>query len=324
MRRNGTVLFALVLIMHQVAGCQIGKSNMPQNAQDYIEAFRRGLGFTRPAAGVFSAGRPDPDTVHILGQELAVANAFVRENIVALLVDMGRSTDPLTPKGADVLRDPQILAQLAGPGLAKPDAGREAAMDALRKLVTRSDLQRFESAFAKALGEAPTDEGFLLVAKAKTGGARELVEQLVKTSRWRQVEAAKVARAALGAADVEDEFLKPVANAEAASDGRTLARALGTLGLIGTQRCLRAVALRLRTPITIHIPGAMEKSVRLSALEALLYNFPDQPVLYPNNIINADSYTAAEQFCILTLGVTFTMPQPPFLTYRPFPIPLEH
>jgi hypothetical protein len=66
----------------------------------------------------------------------------------------------------------------------------------------------------------------------------------------------------------------------------------------------------------------MEKSVRLSTLEALLYNFPDQPVLYPNNIIDASAYTAAEQFCIATLGVTFTTPPPPFLTYRPFPIPL--
>ena len=66
----------------------------------------------------------------------------------------------------------------------------------------------------------------------------------------------------------------------------------------------------------------MEKSVRLNVLEALLYNFPDQPVLYPNNINSEADYTAAERFCTATLGVVYRNPPPPFLKYRAFPIPL--
>lgn len=293
---------------------------MSTNAQDYIAAFQRGEDFTPPSIGVIVDGQPDRAAIQLLGKELAVTNPSVRENIVALLVDMGQRTDPLTPKGADVLRHPQIIALLAGAGLAKPDLGREAAMDALRKLVTRPDLARFEADLVNVLGDAPTEEAFLLVAKAKPQKAKVLVDRLSKLPEWKEVEAAKIARAALGDKDVEDEFL---AAADAATDGKALAQALGSLALMGTPRSLKAIAERLRTPLTIHIPGAFEKAVRLNVLEALLYNFPDQPVLYPNNIIAEADYTAAERFCIKTLGVTYTDPPPPFLTYRGYPTPLE-
>ena len=76
---------------------------------------------------------------------------------------------------------------------------------------------------------------------------------------------------------------------------------------------------RIRSPMTILVPNAYEKSVRLNVLEALLYNFPDQTVLYPNNIISEKDYTAAEEFCTKTLGVTYTTPPPPFMTIRGFP-----
>lgn len=307
--------------MAQQAVCDTTKGiSMPTNAQDYIDAFRRGEDFTPPPTGVIVGGQPNGAALQLLGQELAVADPSVREKIVALLVDMGLRTDPLTPKGAEVLRHPQIIALLAGAGLAKPDLGREAAMDALRKLATQPDLARFEDAFVKALGDAPTEEAFLLVAKAKPQKAKLLVDRLAKSPEWKEVEAAKIARAALGAKDVEDEFL---AAAEAATDGNALARALGPLALMGTPRSLKAIAERLRTPLTIHIPGAFEKSVRLNVLEALLYNFPDQPVLYPNNINTEADYTAVERFCTQTLGVTYKIPPPPFLTYRGYPIPLS-
>lgn len=289
------------------------------NAQTYIAAFQRGDDFAPPSIGVFSGGQPDGAALQLLGQELAVANPAVRENIVNLLVDMGRRTDPLTPKGADVLRHPQIIALLVGAGLAKPDLGREATMDALRKLVTHADLSRFGDAFTKALSDSPTEEAFLLVAKAKPQNAKTVVDRLAMSPSWKEVEAAKIARAALGAKDVEDEFLVA---ADAAIDGEVLAKALVPLALMGTPRSLKAIAERLRTPLTIHVPGAFEKSVRLNVLEALLYNFPDQPVLYPNMIITEADYTAAERFCTNTLGVIYANPPPPFLTQRGYPIPL--
>jgi len=315
-----------LLITQSVAGGMARGDNKQEiimttmsNVQDYIDTFQRGEDFTPPSVGVIVDGQPDGAALELLGKELAVANPSVRENIINLLVDMGRRTDPLTPKGADVLRHPQIIALLAGAGLAKPDLGREAAMEALRKLVTQPDLARFGDAFTEALKDTPTEEAFLLVAKAKPAHAKGLVDRLGMSPKWKEVEAAKIARAALGAEDVEDEFL---ADTEAATDGKALAQALGPLALIGTPRSLRAIAERLRTSLTIDKPGAYEKSVRLNVLDALLYNFPDQPILYPNNITKEADYTTAEGFCTRILGVTYSTPPPPFMTYRGYPTPM--
>jgi hypothetical protein len=312
-----------VLITQPVMGEMARENNKQEitmtsmsNAQDYIFTFQRGEGFTPPCVGVIVDGQPDKAAIELLGKELAVANPSVRENIVTLLVDMGRRTDPLTPKGADVLRHPQIIALLADAGLAKADLGREAAMEALRKLATQTDLAQFGDAFTQALKDTPTEEAFLLVAKAKPPHAKGLVDRLAMSPKWKEVEAAKIAQAALGAEDVEDEFL---AVTEAATEGKALAQSLGPLALIGTPRSLKALAELLRTPLTIHKPGVYEKSVRLNVLDALLYNFPDQPMLYPNNITKEADYTAAEGFCTRTLGVTYSNPAPPFMTYRGYP-----
>jgi hypothetical protein len=307
------------MLTMQPATCgKTEKIPISQSAQDYIAAFRRGEDFTPPAKGVFVNGQPDPAAVKILGDELATAGPSVREKLVALLVAMSVQTDPLTPKGAEVLRHPQIVALLAGAGLAKPDGGREAAMDALRKLATPATLSKFDAAIVKALEESPSDEAFLLVAKAKPKNAKALVDRLAAMPQWRSQESVRIASAALGATQTEDAYLKI---ADEATDGKVLAKALGPLALMGTPRSLRAIAGRLRTHLTIDVPGAYEKSLRLNVLDALLYNFPDQTVLYPNNIIKESDYTAAEHFCTKTLGVVYTTPPPPFMTYRGYPIP---
>lgn len=191
-------------------------------------------------------------------------------------------------------------------------------MDALRKLTTQPTLAKFDHEIFKALEASPSDEAFLLVAKAKPKEAKALVDRLLITPRWRAEEPARVASAALGNTQIEDAYLKIV---EQVTDGKVLAKALGPLALMGTPRSLRAIAERMRTHLTIDVPGAYEKSVRLNVLEALLYNYPDQTVLYPNNIIKESDYTAAEHFCTRTLGVMYTTPPPPFLTYRGYPIP---
>ncbi len=313
------VSMIFLMTANLAAGLTMEKTAMPKNAQDYIAAFNRGEDFTRPLTGLLIAGQPDGAALQVLGQELAIASPTVREKIVALLVELGLQTDPLSPKGAEVLRNQQIIELLAGSGLAKADLGRNAAIEALRKLVTPSNLGRFEEVFVKTLLSAPTEGAFLLVAKAKPRSEIELVDRLARSAKWKEVEAAKIARAALGANDVEDEYL---AAAEAAPDGKAFAKALRPLGLMGTPRSLKAIAERLRTPLTIDVPGAYEKSLRLNVLEALLYNFPDQPVLYPNNILTEADYTAAERFCIRTFGVAYPNPPPPFMTYRGYPSPL--
>ena len=297
---------------------------MSESAQKYIAAFQQGEDFVPPAVGVIVNGQVDDAAIKQLEKELAVADPQVREKIVHLLVDMGLRTDALTPKGAEALRNPKILSALAGAGLAKPDLGREAALEALRKLATRHDLARFENNFTNALAEEPTNEAFLLVAKAKAHKAKDLVERLSKLPNWQGSETVKIVRAALGATDLEDEF---IARIEEAKNGEELAQAIGPLALIGTDRAIKAIAEKLRTPFTIeisgHMPGRSEKSARLNVLDGLLYNFPDQPELYPNNINSDEDYRAAERFCTETLGVVYKESPPPYMKYRDVPVPLR-
>ena len=295
---------------------------MSKSAEDYVAAFKRGEDFSSPAKGVFANGQPDESALQVLEAGLIGNDANVRENIVLLLVNMALVSDPLTKQGAEVIRHPRILEILAGPGLSKADLGREAAMDALRKLATQRDLARFETQFTNALAEEPTAEAFLLVAKAKSYKATELIDRLMKLPAWQNMEEAKIARAALGSKEDEDAFIAAAAAAEA-KDGMAFANAIGPLALMGTQRSLRFIAERLRTPLTIEIPGhgpgRSIKSARLNVLEALLYNYPDQPVLYPNNIGRDDDYRNAERFCSDVLGVAYKEPPPPYLKYANVP-----
>lgn len=299
---------------------------MSKSAEDYISAFKRGEDFVPPAKGVFVNGRPDDTALDAFGKELPVAAPNVRENIVKLLVDMGRSTDPLEKSGADVIRHQRILELLAGPALAKPDLGREAAIEALRKLTTQRDLARFENEFTNALAEEPTAEAFLLVAKAKSYKAKELIERLIALPRWKEMEEAKIARAALGSKDDEDSFIV-AATAAAAKDGVSFANAIGPLALMGTPRSLKFIAEHLRTSLMIdipgHGPGRSMQSARLNVLDALVYNYPDQPVLYPNNINQDGDYRNAERFCTESLGVTYKDPPPPYFKFGNVPEPIQ-
>ncbi len=321
MKGLATLLVLLsVLVAQGASNYSTQRTAMSTSAQDYIDAFRRGEDFVAPSKGVFVDGQPDDAALEVLGRELGAGNPDVRENIVKLLVDIGRSTDPLTARGADTLRNQRIIALLAGPGLDRQDAGRETAMEALRKLVLQRDLIPFGEAFTKVLEKEPSEEAFLLVAKSKFPKAKDAVERLRRQPGWKNVEAATIADAALGSAVDEDRFL---AAAAAATTGEALAKALGPLGLMGTPRSLKALAEFLRSPLTIEIPGHMPgkslKSVRLNVLDALLYNFPDQPALYPNNINQDEDYRAAERFCTAALGVVYQDPPPPYLKYGNVP-----
>ena len=259
--------------------------------------------------------RADPAAVKVLEGELSQASAEVRSSIVTLLVDLGISTDPSAPLACEAIRDPNIIGALARGGLAQDDHAREEASIALRKYCTQSDLAQFGTPIARALEQAPAYDAFLLVAKAKPPEARKVVTRLLHTEEWKE-EGAKIAAAALGDQKLEGEFLR---QASAATNGKALAEALKNLSLVGTKRCLEAVAGYLRTPMTIEVPHAFKKSVRLDVLDALVYHFPYEPVLN-SNLINDDSgYAAAERFCTQTLGVQYTEPRPPFLTYQGYP-----
>lgn len=305
------------MLLAELVACSMSREiAMASNAGEIIMAARRGERIKGRLDELIVDGRPDPAALDALGGELAIAGSEEREMLVDLLVKLGLRTDSLTREGAEVLRSPEIIRLLAGPGLAKGDLGREAAMDALRKLVIIRDLSRYEDVFVKTLAESPSEGAFLLVAKVKPLKAKMEVDRLARLPEWKENEAAKIARGALGAKDVEDGF---IAKVTAASTGRELVRAMGPLSLMGTRRSLKIIAGLLRTPLIIDIPGTYQKSVRLNVLDALLYNFPDRPELYPNNIITEEDYFKAERFCTRELGVTYTTPPPPFMTFRGYP-----
>jgi len=320
----------LTLVLQQAGSCKskgiiMSKMQDQQSPSDrayeYISSFKRGEEFSPPSQGIITNGQPDSVAVRILGKELAFADPLVRENIIDLLVDVGISTNAMQSEGAEVLSNNQIIEILVNEGLDKPDLGREAAMDALRKLVTQNDLSKHSEAIIRVLENSPTPEAFLLIAKSKPSQAKVLVDQLAMSSEWKDTKEVKIACAALGANEAEDEFIVIADSTEEAMDVNAFCQSLIPLSLIGTPRCLKAIASRLRTPLIFTVQGAYEKSVRLNVLEALLYNFPDQPVLYPNNIISESDYTKAELFCTKKLGISYTTPPPPFMTYRGYPFP---
>jgi hypothetical protein len=306
----------------RLGSSQVRREVEVSQAQEYISAFRGGEEFVPPVQKLVLDGRPDPAALAVFAREIPSLPADAAESVARLLADLGVRTDPLQPVGAEVIRDEKILELLVA--IAQRDAadvGREAALNALRTLATPEDLSRFAPEIVRALEVAPSDEALLLAAKVKPPEAAPLLDDLAGSPRWDDSEALAVARAAFGAEDLEERFLQRAVEAEAAADGGALSSALQPLAWIGTRTSLRAVAQRLRTPLTVSVPGAFEKSVRVDVLDALRYAFPAQPELYPNNIIRESDYTRAERFCTEILGVTFDQPAPPFLTYRGYPMP---
>ena len=287
-----------------------------KTAEQYLAEFEEEVPYLGPPVGLVAASRPDPAAVATLERHLAVATEGVREKIVRLLVDLGISTDPSAPMACEAIRNPEVIGALANTGLRYPGAAREEAITALRRYCVQPDLVVHGEVITRALQLNPTWEAFLLVAKAKPLEATTVVSDLSESGEWSTEEEAKVARAALGIGVDEDDFLRCL---DTANDGKSLAQALRLLSLVGTKRCLEAVAGYLRTPVTIVVPHAFEKSVRLDVLDALVYHFPYEPVLNSNRILDDSSYEAAEEFCTRTFGVTYTTPRPPFLTYDGYP-----
>jgi hypothetical protein len=307
-----------------VTGARSTKESGMKTAQDYIDTFERGEYAYFAPEGLISDGKPDAAAVELFGQKLEKARADVSAKIVELLANLGRQTDPLRARGADVLRHPKIVELLARTASRRrSDAGREAAMDRLRTFSTTSDLLPFHEGFTQALASEPTDEAFLLVAKIKSADAKDVVERLATSAAWKTNQTARIARAALGVgggAEIETKELERLAAAEAAGNGDQFAETIHTLGMVGTRRSLAAVALRLRTPLTIAMPNA-ERTGRIDVLDALRYNYPDHPELYSNNMLEQNSYAAPEVFCSKTFGTVYSGPRPPIVDRRGLPSP---
>jgi hypothetical protein len=101
---------------------------------------------------------------------------------------------------------------------------------------------------------------------------------------------------------------------KAATDPKEKAALAHRLGFVGTRATLQALATELRTDLVVEVLSSFQRSVRVDVLESLAYNFPEDALLYPDNIHDDADYERAERFCERTLGVHYTAPRPAFMT----------
>lgn len=296
------VSFALLGIDVSLTGQSV--PNQPSPLPEYAKAFRQREHPDSPSSGSLLMETVDPTVVTWFSNELESSDETRRQEIIVLLVDVDLHGDPLA-RGVEVLRNPAILSLLVGASLDKADIGRDSAMAALRLWGTQADLKAHAERFCDVTLASPSDEGFLLLAKAKPKDCLPALETLARSQEWRHDRPAKILLAALGDGPAEDEFLASAANAESASDAASLERALQNLALIGTVRSLTAVAERLRSPLTRITPTGFVQSVRLDALRGLSYNYPGSQDFSPAYVGNDARYPYAEAFCVRTFGVRY-------------------
>ncbi|WP_332851759.1 hypothetical protein [Duganella sp. S19_KUP01_CR8] len=270
-----------------------------------------------------------------LTDELAIGTTEVRVNIVNHLEKLGLGMDTPTTDKFPIIRDQTIIRALVTGGFAKDDAATSRAATILTERCKPSDLAAFSGVYAASLQQSK-GQYLYIAAKAKILEARPSVEKMALQPKWRDEPerraAIRIAQAALGNTQVEDEFINAVIQAEksappappnrfynvgAAKDGTELAKRLEPLGLIGTRRSLLLVCSYLRSPLKSYVPDVSEKSVRYAALEALLYNFPDERVL--DNPRDLPGWSTAEQFCIKNLGAVFDGPTPDIPPHQAYP-----
>lgn len=214
------------------------------------------------------------------------------------------------------MKDPSIIETLATEGIIKNDSASDNAIRLLLNNCTQETLEKYNKNYVEILKKSPSEDLFLLIAKAKTMEAKPIVEELLKTEKWKDNTSAEIAAAALGNKKIEDEY---IGFAKDATTGDELRNALGLLKYIGTRRSLQTAASFLRSPLVI---GPLKVSLRLKAIEALFFNNYDKDFLNSGGIHTQEDYARVEQFAADTLDVHFEGPLPPFYRDRPLPMPL--
>jgi hypothetical protein len=287
-----------------------------KHVRELIEQLKRGAEVGRGADAFLMGGAPDPAALALLADALATEEGPAREQLVRLLVAVGREADPLHTQGIPILRDRKVVALLVREGLRLPGTARDYALDSMEALVPRELLEEHSKALAEDLAKRPGTSALLVIAKAKPPQAIPVVNSLVDSPSWAHVEEAAIAKAALGDTLVEKRFADAFL---AAHDPREKAMLAKTLGRIGTWTALRTLGSEMRTPLVLEMSHVMERSVRLDILAALVLSFPDKTFLYDNAIQDDQGYARAEAFLEQTFGITWKTPRPPFLTVQGFP-----
>ena len=285
-------------------------------AREQIDRFRVGQSFSGDVQAYIVAGQPDSRALEVFAQGLAQEPEPVRAQVANVLIALGRQIDPLRDSGGNLIRNPRIIRLLVVEGLSSVGPTRDECLDALLASVPGELFRDYGPVLTKNLEQSPDGTTFLLVAKAKPAGALAVVKELARSPRWAKSENVQIALAALGEKPAEDKFVQPFLTTRDPSQKAKLAK---SLGYIGTDSALRALASQMRTDLVVEMPRVLLRSVRLDIIAALSYNFPDKPFLYDNAVIDDNGYARVEQFCEKTFDTKWQAPRPPFLTIQGFP-----
>ena len=310
---------------------------VPKTAQKFISEFRLGKDFDNNDSleGIIRSGSIDSDSLRALGKELAISNTPVRENIVKLLEQVGRSLDVPKAEKFRIIRNHAVIKTLIVDGFSQSDAASSAAEKILLARCLPSDLAAFNDIYVNSLQNMEL-RYLNLTAKAKTPGVVQFVEELAKRFAQDHRQGLqmnlRIARAALGNVEVERGFIDEVYAAEKMAppappnrfynvgdtkDGTLIATKILSLGIVGTRQTLQVASSYLRSTLKSYVVQVSERSIRHAALDAIRYNFPDERVLHKP--LSVDEWAAAEQFCIQKFGAVFDGPTPNIPPDMPYP-----
>lgn len=318
----GTALVMGILIGATSMATDFGKQALRMRlAREQIDQFRAGQPFSGDVQAYIVAGQPDSRALDVFAQALAQEPEPVRAQVANLLIALGRKVDPLQASGGNLIRNPRIIRLLIVQGLSNVGQTRDECLDALVASVPADLLRDYDRVLTYTLERFPDGTTFLLVAKAKPAAALPVVKELARSPRWAKSENVQIALAALGEKGVEEKFIQSFLTTRDPSQKAKLAK---SLGYIGTDSALRALASQMRTDLVVEMPMVSRRSVRLDIIAALSYNFPDKPLLYDNAVIDDSGYARVEQFCEKTFDTKWQTPRPPFLTIQGFPSEPPH
>ncbi len=317
---SARIFFFLILfgaVAAHVHGCHSAKElKQMKQAEDLIDRFRRGEGFSGDIACYLDQGHVEHNVLAVFARALHREDAPVREEVARLLVNIGRQIDPLHAQGANLLRDKAIVQILLKHGLCKEDFAREYCLDMVLELVPTDSLKEYCALLTEDLTRWPCGSSFLLAAKVKCPEASRIMEVLIKSPEWSTDEKAEIAMAALGDTTLERKFISRFLETRDPVQKSDFAFALG---YIGSRPALSALASEMRTDLIIVVEHSYKRSVRLDIMQALRHNYLDNLFLQEEAISDDSGYTLVEHFCEQTFGTRWLSPRPPFLSVEGFP-----
>lgn len=308
---------------------------MKTDIKTILEQYRSGSHVSRTdsISAIVSNSRVDLGALALVAKDLREADSDVRRELIYYLVEVGQHIDQPAPGKERLLRESSILRVLLTDGFAKNDSASTVAETLLLEASTAGDLASHRGIILNYLKKQRSDI-VMLAAKAKILEARPHLELMIKQKDLDADEkvSLQVALAALGDTKIEEKYLAALEKADkgappapqnqyydigTAKDGSRAAELVKTLGYIGTKRALLVICSYLRSNLKSYKADISEKSVRIDAVAALRYNFPDEIALRPPR--KREEWEAVEKFCAARLGATFIGPTPEMAGDFPYP-----